>query len=114
MYLAIRRWTSHILCFLPPPTQPCLHQPYFLPFIVAGKANATGASAMRTGLNLAYRCEWQPTYARADWCATAAGPANRTPNDVWTSALRTVGALSPTEVFGDPGIGASPLPGLWT
>ena len=90
------------------------HQPYFLPFIVAGKANATGASAMRTGLNLAYRCEWQPTFARADWCSMAAGQPNRTPNDVWTSALRTVGALGPTDVFGDPGIGTSALPGLWS
>lgn len=89
------------------------HMPYFLPFIVAGKANKSGAAAMATGNNLAYRCEWQPTYARAPWCETAPGPANRTFNDVWTSALRAVGAIGPDEVFGPTGLGTAPLPGLW-
>ncbi|MBL8952236.1 MAG: DUF1552 domain-containing protein [Myxococcaceae bacterium] len=85
------------------------HQPYFLPFIVAGKANKT----MTTGQNLTYRCEWNPDFARAPWCANAAGPANRTVNDVWTTTLRAVGALQPNEVFGDVNIGTTGLSGLW-
>lgn len=90
------------------------HQPYFLPFIVAGKANASGAATMPTGRNLTYRCSWTPTFAQAAWCSAAAGKANPTPNDVWTSALRAVGALGSTEVFGDQSIGTTPLAGLWT
>ncbi len=86
------------------------HQPYFLPFIVAGKANRS----MTTGLNLAYRCEWTPDFARAPWCASAAGPANRTVNDVWTSTLRAVGAIGASEVFGDASIGTTGLSNLWT
>lgn len=90
------------------------HQPYFLPFIVAGKAGKSGAAAMQTGLNLAYKCDWQPSYAQAPWCSNAAGAGSRTFNDVWTSALRAVDAIGPSAVFGDASIGTNALPGLWT
>lgn len=87
------------------------HQPYFLPAIVAGKANS--ATPMVTGQNLVYPCTWSPDYSQAPWCSTVQGVSNRTPNDVWTSALQAVGALGPGDVFGMTGIGTAPLPGLW-
>jgi len=34
-------------------------------------------------------------------------------NDLWTTALRAVGALSETEVFGDPALDTGVIDGLW-
>ncbi len=89
-----------------------------LPIIVAGKAGVTGNAAMKTGSNLVFPCpnpdgNKDNDWIYPDWCQYKTNGPKRCINDVWQSALTALGILSPNEIWGDPTIGTTPLPGLW-
>jgi hypothetical protein len=85
-----------------------LHHDQYLPVIAAGRLGG-----MTGGRVLAFPCDQPESWQEAPWCAGLPGRANRCITDLWQSALTAVGALEEGEVFGDPGIGTEPLPGLW-
>jgi hypothetical protein len=90
-----------------------LHYDTYIPVICAGKAGATGASAMKTGYNLAFPCSNGEDFTNATWCKSLPGTPNRCLNDVWQSALMAMGALKDGQLFGDPTLPTKPLEGLW-
>ena len=50
-----------------------LHYDAYIPVICAGKAGATGASAMKTGYNLAFPCAYGEGFTNSSWCAGLSG-----------------------------------------
>lgn len=84
-----------------------MHYHEFIPTIVAG-----GLGGMQTGRSIGLPCTFAEDWQTPAWCDLAGQP-DRCINDLWTSALRAVGALDDTEVFGDPSLDTKPLEGLW-
>jgi hypothetical protein len=85
-----------------------MHLHEFLPVVVAG-----GLGGMATGQSIALPCTFDEDWQTPAWCDVAGKP-DRCINDLWTTALRAVGALAETEVFGDPSLDTEPLEGLWS
>ncbi len=85
-----------------------LHHNQFMPAIVAGKING-----MATGQNIICPCDMPESWQEPSWCGGLPGSPNRCMNDLWTSALRAVGALGESEIFGDPSLPTASIPGLW-
>ncbi len=88
------------------------HYENYVPMLVAGKAGAT-TNAMVTGKQLCFPIDFGEDWKNAPWLASLPGTKNRSPVEVWDSALKAVGALKTNEKFGDPANNVQPLPGLW-
>lgn len=85
-----------------------LHYEEFVPVVVAG-----GLGGMTTGEVLAFPCTFDEDWQTPAWCAQPGAKSDVCINDLWTTALRAVGALDDAEVFGDTTIGTSTIDGLW-
>ncbi|MCA9712554.1 MAG: DUF1552 domain-containing protein, partial [Myxococcales bacterium] len=83
------------------------HYHEFLPVVVAGTLGG-----MQTGQAIALPCTFDEAWQTPPWCGVAGTP-DRCINDLWTTALRAVGALDDTEVFGDPTLDTQIIEGLW-
>jgi hypothetical protein len=84
-----------------------LHYEEFVPAIVAGTLGG-----MQTGRSLALPCTFPEDWQTPPWCGVAGQP-DRCINDLWTTALRAVGAIADDEVFGDPTLDTKIIEGLW-
>jgi hypothetical protein len=76
--------------------------------VVAGQVGG-----METGRVLVLPCTFDEDWQTPPWCAEPGPKSDVCINDLWTTALRAVGALADDEVFGDPTIGTSSIDGLW-
>lgn len=85
-----------------------LHYDEFVPVVVAGHAGG-----METGNVLALPCTFDEDWQTPPWCSQPGPKSDVCINDLWTTALRAVGALADDEIFGDPTIGTGTLAGLW-
>lgn len=83
------------------------HYHEFLPVVVAGRLGG-----MQTGRSMALPCTFDEAWQTPPWCGVAGTP-DRCINDLWTTALRAVGALDEAEVFGDPTLDTQIIEGLW-
>ena len=85
-----------------------LHYEEYIPVVVAG-----GLGGMQTGNVLAFPCSFAEQWQTPPWCSQPGAKADVCVNDLWTTALRAVGALGETEVFGDPALDTGVIDGLW-
>jgi len=85
-----------------------LHYEEYIPVVVAG-----GLGGMQTGNVLAFPCSFAEEWQTPPWCSQPGAKADVCVNDLWTTALRAVGALGDTEVFGDPALDTGVIDGLW-
>ncbi|MFO0631254.1 MAG: DUF1552 domain-containing protein [Nannocystaceae bacterium] len=86
-----------------------LHYEEFVPAIVAGKLGG-----MATGNVMALPCSFPEAWQTPPWCDQPGPKSDVCINDLWTTALRAVGALDEGEIFGDPTLPTTAIPGLWT
>jgi hypothetical protein len=84
-----------------------MHYHEFLPTLVGGTLGG-----METGRSIALPCTFDEDWQTPPWCDVAGTP-DRCINDLWTTALRAVGALADDEVFGDPTLDTQVIEGLW-
>lgn len=85
-----------------------LHYEEFLPIVVAGQLGG-----MQTGRVLAFPCTFDEDWQTPPWCSQPGAKTDVCINDLWTTALRAVGALAESEVFGDPTLDTDAIAGLW-
>lgn len=84
-----------------------MHFEEFVPAIVAGTLGG-----MQTGRSIALPCTFEEDWQTPAWCGVAGQP-DRCINDLWTTALRAVGALDEGEAFGDPTLDTGVIEELW-
>lgn len=85
-----------------------LHHESYIPIIAAGRLGG-----MTGGRHVVNRCDFAEGWQEGAFCASAPGPANRCINDLWQSALTGLGALGEGDIFGDPSLPTTTIPGLW-
>lgn len=84
------------------------HYEEYVPVVVAGTVEG-----MQTGNVLAFPCTFDEDWQTPPWCSMPGAKADVCINDLWTTALRAVGALGDDEVFGDPTLDTTTIAGLW-